>query len=1378
MRKILDLSVLLFFALAHFSLTAQTPPLICPWTDPRLPIKDGLAVWLDATTIAAAAKYGNETVPSTGQQVQVLHDGSGHGRDFVQPTEKSRPTWNRVGDGWTLRFDGEDDHLRSIQSALPASGLTVVLVAAPHQNPGDFRGLISANAPGRRDYESGFTIDLGPGPTTALDQINVEGRGFGGASDLLDRSHTFGTLHVFQATVDPQARKVRLMVDGASTGQRAFESGALALQELTLGARFYTNGPGDQIVRGHLATDIAEVLVYERVLPDKELEELRLYLENKHASVREELPKQLKLPEAGTPLVKVVDPPIVQMLMPGFRVVELPVSLTNVNNLRFRSDGTLVALGYNGDLNLLRDTNGDGIEDHTIPFWKNQGSLRGPMGMQLTPPGYARGTGVFVPSKGKVSLIVDTDQDDHADEEIVVASGWQEIAQNVDAVGITMDAEGAIYFGLGTANYANAYLIDEKGKAAYDLSSDRGTVQRISPDLKLRETICTGVRFPIAFAINRHGDLFCTEQEGATWLANGNPLDELLHIRKGRHYGFPPRHPQHNPDVIDEPSTFDYSPQHQSTCGLVFNEPQVNGKIFGPTHWTGDAIVCGESRGKLWRTKLVKTPTGYIAASELFACLQMLTVDACVAPNGDLVVACHSGPPDWGTGPAGQGKLFRIQFTDRDQPQPVAVWPESANEIRIAFDRPLDPSRLQHLADAISVEHGAFVRSGDRFENLIPPYAVVQRQLLSPRHSLSIAGASISNDLRTMIISTSAMKMPDHFAIRLPTYATGHVSRPELTMTELDFGPYGVQVRWTPEQSSGAGHEVLAGWIPHLDLAVSQKLTQGSPQHDALWKALAAPGVLELRTQLDLKDILRPAVQPGSKIDYSWPLERVVATLKSSSLIACSTETPDAIDGILQVEDGFQISTSSDRHGLVSVNLKLRTGSKNEVPQIAVFTATNEDSTARPIPLHRMQLPWITGGRDQNTENQTIQVAELEGGNWGKGRRVFFSESAGCFKCHAVGNQGPKIGPSLANLIHRDYASVLRDIVHPSFAINPDYTGHIITMDDGQVLTGVLREEKGALIIGDNQGNSVPLERSRITGIKPSSVSIMPVGLQERLTPEQLRDLMTYLLTPAPRMPLDSPLKAPPIRTEAEVSAALAGSEALPKSLRTLNVVLVAGKKDHGPGEHDYPAWQRQWSQLLTASPNINVLNAWDFPDDEQLQQADLLLFFQKGTWDDHRAHKLDAYLERGGGAVYMHWAVNGDARVADFSTRIGLASQGGKIRYRHGPLTLNLHNTDHPILRNLQDLQLYDESYWLLTGDTKQVILLASSLEDDAPQPQVWTYQKGKGRVFVSIPGHYNWTFDDPLFRILLFRGIAWSANEPLDRFNDLVRLGARIRD
>jgi type 1 glutamine amidotransferase len=148
---------------------------------------------------------------------------------------------------------------------------------------------------------------------------------------------------------------------------------------------------------------------------------------------------------------------------------------------------------------------------------------------------------------------------------------------------------------------------------------------------------------------------------------------------------------------------------------------------------------------------------------------------------------------------------------------------------------------------------------------------------------------------------------------------------------------------------------------------------------------------------------------------------------------------------------------------------------------------------------------------------------------------------------------------------------------------------------------------------------------------------------------------------------------------------------------------------------------------------------AWDFPSDEQINASDILIFFQKGTWNDDRAKKLDVYLARGGGAVYIHWAVNGDDRVADFSTRIGLASKGGSIGYRHGPLSLEMHNTDHPIVRNIDQLKLYDESYWRLTGDVKNVTLFATSAEEGSATPQVWAYEKGAGRVFVSIPGHYS---------------------------------------
>jgi type 1 glutamine amidotransferase len=59
---------------------------------------------------------------------------------------------------------------------------------------------------------------------------------------------------------------------------------------------------------------------------------------------------------------------------------------------------------------------------------------------------------------------------------------------------------------------------------------------------------------------------------------------------------------------------------------------------------------------------------------------------------------------------------------------------------------------------------------------------------------------------------------------------------------------------------------------------------------------------------------------------------------------------------------------------------------------------------------------------------------------------------------------------------------------------------------------------------------------------------------------------------------------------------------------------------------------------------------------------------------------------------------------------------------------------------------------------------------------PLVWTHEKGKGRVFVSILGHYSWTFDDPLFRVLVLRGLAWAAREPIERFTNLATVGARL--
>ncbi|MBX3734370.1 MAG: ThuA domain-containing protein [Verrucomicrobiae bacterium] len=90
--------------------------------------------------------------------------------------------------------------------------------------------------------------------------------------------------------------------------------------------------------------------------------------------------------------------------------------------------------------------------------------------------------------------------------------------------------------------------------------------------------------------------------------------------------------------------------------------------------------------------------------------------------------------------------------------------------------------------------------------------------------------------------------------------------------------------------------------------------------------------------------------------------------------------------------------------------------------------------------------------------------------------------------------------------------------------------------------------------------------------------------------------------------------------------------------------------------------------------------------------------------------------------------------------------------------------SSGHPLTVGLPDrIQLLDEPYWPLIGETESVQVLAAAAVDGAMRPLVWTFERGPGRVFASIPGHYSWTLDDPLFRVLVVRGIAWTARRPV---------------
>ncbi|MBL9186838.1 MAG: ThuA domain-containing protein [Opitutaceae bacterium] len=263
----------------------------------------------------------------------------------------------------------------------------------------------------------------------------------------------------------------------------------------------------------------------------------------------------------------------------------------------------------------------------------------------------------------------------------------------------------------------------------------------------------------------------------------------------------------------------------------------------------------------------------------------------------------------------------------------------------------------------------------------------------------------------------------------------------------------------------------------------------------------------------------------------------------------------------------------------------------------------------------------------------------------------------------------------------------------------------------------------------------------------------------------------------------EPPSVKPPARTRAEVAAVLRHAEAAPANPRALRILLVAGPKDHGAGQHDYPAWQKAWAPLLAKSPGVTTDTAFPFPSEEQLAAADLAVFYLRGKWDAGQLAALEKFQNRGGGVVTLHWAIGVTGDPQGFAARVGLAYPSAK--YRHGIVDLKI-APGHAITRGFPaTLRFTDEPYWPFVGDATRVQVLATSDEKSGPDgavrpvPVFWTHEPaGGGRAFVCVFGHYMWTFDDPLFRLLLLRGMAWAAGQPVTRLDALATEGVTMVD
>ena len=125
-----------------------------------------------------------------------------------------------------------------------------------------------------------------------------------------------------------------------------------------------------------------------------------------------------------------------------------------------------------------------------------------------------------------------------------------------------------------------------------------------------------------------------------------------------------------------------------------------------------------------------------------------------------------------------------------------------------------------------------------------------------------------------------------------------------------------------------------------------------------------------------------------------------------------------------------------------------------------------------------------------------------------RGKEAFERE---CEKCHVRTAERGRIGPDLSGVNNRGKETLLSHILDPSAAIQVRYTNYVMTTKDGRVLDGLLVGETAGTVTLRGELEDVTVLRGNVEELRASTVSLMPDGLEDALTKQELADVIAYL---------------------------------------------------------------------------------------------------------------------------------------------------------------------------------------------------------------------------------------------------------------------------
>jgi putative membrane-bound dehydrogenase-like protein len=702
---------------------------------------------------------------------------------------------------------------------------------------------------------------------------------------------------------------------------------------------------------------------------------------------------------------------------------------------------------------------------------------------------------VYLAQRDRILRVRDTDSDGVADmeENIATLDTIADYPHN-GLSGLAWHPDGDLVFSLGE-NFGKDWTLTARDESKV-LGRGEGGVFRCSTDGKSLRRIACGFWNPFGMYVRDDGVILAADND-----PGDRPPCRLLHVVEGADYGFQyvygsaPVHPFVAWNGELRGTLGMVTACGEGPCAVV----ELGGGVmipswsdrtidYYPLHWKGASLV--SERQRLIRGHQAFRPVGMARG-----------------PNGDFYIA------DWGSESYevnGMGRIWKMTIdpktatwiqTKRTEPTALAI---HANDLRdgkvqIPTNKLFEQIRGtdRYLSDAALFALGGIVRnwSPERFQELSSKERVwalvsLRRDHLNDPRWVDLFWSDPDPEIRFECLRWISDAV---FTQYLPQVET------MLEQSDLSYRLFEAVVATsnTLRGKPSAGITDAEPWIARV---LDPKVSPGVKRY-AL--RLIPPNHPKLTDEILVGMLDNPGAEGPIGPDLALEIVRTISVKKFET-------TPNIL---LEIANNAQRAENIRAEALAGLIGRSTSEQRQAIESLARDEAPQVRAEASRVLLGRANLHPV---KWENTSQLLEAIDRLPGvASADAGRRVFFhTGSIACSQCHRYDGRGGVVGPDLTLVARQGTREqLLQSIIEPNRDVAPQYYATLLELEEGGTFTGILLRSAGYEIYRDTLGEEVRFQKTQIAARKQLTSSLMPHGLADQMTLEEMRDLLQFLTT-------------------------------------------------------------------------------------------------------------------------------------------------------------------------------------------------------------------------------------------------------------------------